>query len=112
MASQIFLMVLWASSRAWTNLASPISWAPHSTMVIASRVPATMRSRLDFARSDEVGMITNSPSIWPMRTAPSGPEKGMSEIAIAAATPTIDITSGSFSWSKEMTIDWQLVSRL
>ena len=33
------------------------------------------------------GLITNSPSTWPMRTAPTGPMKGSGETISAAEAP-------------------------
>ena len=48
--------------------------------------------------------MTISPSIKPIRTAPTGPSNGIGEIVSAAEAPMIDRMSGSFSWSAERTV--------
>ena len=74
--------------------ASGISLAPASTIRIASSVPATIRSSsegvsLSASRSGSGGLTTKSPSILPIRTAPTGVGRGMSEIISAAEAPFI-----------------------
>src|SRR5438552_1178499 len=54
-------------------------------------------------RCSLVGLTTNWPSTWPTRTAPTGPSNGMPERQSAAEAPFTASTSGSFSWSPEMT---------
>ncbi len=60
------------------------SLAPASTIMIASRVPETTRSSSDSASWLKVGLTTNSPSMRPIRTAPTGPWKGISLMLSAA----------------------------
>ena len=55
-------------------------FAPASTIMIASRVPATIRSRSDSSSWLCVGLMTNSPPMRPTRTAPTGPLNGISLI--------------------------------
>ena len=104
----------WMSMSGWRarwpkRMASAITdsgriLAPASTIMIASRVPETMRSRSDSASSDIVGLTTNSPFIRPMRTAPIGPRNGISLIVSAADAAMVPRTSGLFSWSVERTV--------
>ena len=86
--------------------------APASTIMIASRVPETIRSRSDSASSGMVGLITNSPPIRPIRTAPMGPRKGISLMVSAADAATVPSTSGLFSWSVERTVSTTCTSSL
>ena len=58
-------------------------FAPASTIMIASRVPETIRSSSDSSSWLYVGLTTNSPSIRPTRTAPIGPMNGISLIVSA-----------------------------
>ncbi len=88
------------------------SLAPASTIMIASRVPDTMRSSSESASSVKVGLTTNSPSIRPTRTAPTGPANGISLIVRAADAATVPRTSGSFSWSVERTVTTSWMSSL
>ena len=48
-------------------------FAPASTIITASRVPATTRSRSLSASCEVVGFVTNAPLMRPTRTAPTGP---------------------------------------
>jgi len=68
--------------------------APHSTIEIASLVPATRRSRSELSIWSNVGLTINLPSMRPILTAPTGPSHGISEIvnaAEAALIPRISI---------------------
>ena len=75
----------WRSTSGWSArwpnmMASAMTdsgriFAPASTIMIASRVPETMRSSSDSASWGMVGLITNSPSMRPMRTAADGAEE-------------------------------------
>ena len=70
--------------------ASEISFAPASTIRIASSEPATTRSRSEpSSRSSSLGFTTKLPSTLPIRTAPTGPAKGTLEIISAADAPFI-----------------------
>ena len=51
-----------------------------------------------------VGLMTNSPSMRPTRTAPIGPRNGISLIVRAADAAIVPRTSGLFSWSVERTV--------
>jgi hypothetical protein len=96
-SAQSFLISACAISRASRISASGISLAPASTIRIASSVPATIRSRseppssdsapADPSRSASEGLTTKLPSILPMRTAPTGVGKGMSESITAVDAP-------------------------
>ena len=67
---------------------SGTSFAPASTIVRPSFVPTTIRSSSDSSSiSCSVGLTTSSPSISPMRTAPTGPRNGSGEIISAAEAP-------------------------
>ena len=93
-SAQSFLISACAMSSASRISASGISLAPASTMRIASSVPATMRSRSEASvRSSSHGLMTNFPSILPIRTAPTGVANGMSEIMSAADAPFMASTS-------------------
>ena len=59
---------------------SGTSFAPASTMLTASFVPATVKSISDASNSSTVGFNTNSPSIRPTITPAIGPSNGISEI--------------------------------
>ncbi len=78
-SAQSFLISAWAMSSASRISASEISFAPASTIRIASSEPATTRSRSELfsrpsspSRSSSLGLTTKLPSILPMRTAPTG----------------------------------------
>ena len=65
--------------------ASEISFAPASTIRMASSVPATTRSSGLSRSHSSLGLTMKSPSSsWPMRTAPTGTGNGMSDTARAA----------------------------
>src|SRR4051794_3429484 len=87
-------------SSASSISASETSFAPASTMRIASSVPATTRSRSVLStRSASLGLTTKLPSTLPMRTAPTGAASGTGEIISAADAPFIARTSYGCSWS-------------
>ena len=48
--------------------------------------------------------MTNSLSTYPIRVAPIGPSKGMSEIVRAAEAPLITMISIGFSWSDDKAV--------
>ncbi len=102
----IRLISEWARSNASRRVSSDTSRAPASTIVIASRVPATTRSRsVSFSSSHTSGgFTTRRPSRNPMRTAPTGPPKGIEEIDSAADAPMTASTSGALSWSALSTV--------
>ncbi len=101
-------MARWPASRAATITCSSTSLAPHSTIRIASFVPAMRRSRSERSISAKVGLKTKSPSIRPTRTAPTGPPKGMSEIVSAIEAPLMSSTSTGFSPSDERAVQQNL----
>ena len=63
-------------------------------MVMPSSCPATTRFSLDSFIWGSVGFTTSSPSIRPMRTAPTGPFQGMPEMESAAEAPLMPKTLG------------------
>ena len=66
-------------------------------MLIASLVPATVRSISDFSNSSGVGFIINSPSILPTFTPAIGPLNGILEIDTAKDEANIAVNSGEQS---------------
>ena len=86
--------------------------APASTIMMASRVPETTRSSSDCSSWLVVGLTMNSPSMRPMRTAATGPRKGISLMVSAAEAAMVPRTSGSFSWSVESTVRTHWTSSL
>ena len=102
----------WPNRMASAMTSSGRSLAPASTIMIASRVPETIRSSSDSSTWLKVGLTTNSPSIRPIRTAPTGPANGISLIVRAADAATVPRTSGSFSWSVERTVMTSWMSSL
>ena len=66
-------------------------------MLIASFVPATVRSISDFSLCSTVGLITNSPSTLPTLTAATGPLKGILLIQVASEEPNKAVSSGELS---------------
>ena len=98
----------WASSSASIRSSSETSWAPASTIVIASGVPQTIRSSVDSFRSGSVGLTASLPSMRPMRTAPTGPRNGIGESMSAADEPLMARMSCGCTWSAEnvVTMTW------
>ena len=76
---------------------SETSFAPASTIMIASLVPATVKSMSDFILCSYVGLMISSPSTLPTFTDPVGPSQGMSDVARATDEPIIAATSGEQS---------------
>src|SRR5215213_6718118 len=74
-------------SSASSISASVISFAPASTIRMASCVPATTRSRSAVSCCSSVGLTTKLPSTLPIRTAPTGVGNGMLETIRAAGAP-------------------------
>ncbi len=109
-AAQSFLIAPWAMSSASSISASVISFAPASTIRIASSVPATTRSRSAVSCCSSVGLTTKLPSTLPMRTAPTGVGNGMLETIRAADAPFIARMSYGWSWSIESGIETSCVS--
>ena len=87
--------------RASSIVSSLTSLAPASTIEMASAVPATIRSSSDSSVSWRVGLMMNSSPISPMRTAPTGPSKGSSEIISAADAPLSARMSDWLTWSTD-----------
>ena len=54
--------------------------------------------------------MTNSSPMRPIRTAPTGPENGSSEIISAAEAPLRQRMSNAFTWSTERTVATTWVS--
>ena len=81
-----------------SNISSSLtSFAPASTMLIASFVPATVRSISLSSTCSVVGLITNSPFTLPTLTAATGPSNGISEIDVAKDEPNSAAISGELS---------------
>ena len=90
------------SASARTITSSLISWAPDSTMTMASSVPATSRFSLLFVRrSPELGLTTTCSSQYPTRTAPTGLWNGIDDRVSAVDAPMMASVSESFSMSAE-----------
>jgi len=85
--------------------ASETSFAPASIMVIPSSEPAmTISKRLETSCSKLGLIIKLSLSSKPIRQAPIGPSKGISEIPKAKEAPNKPSTSGVFFSSTERTV--------
>ena len=102
------MLTSWARCMASRTTSSDSWWAPASTIMMPSLVPATTRSSLLLSICSYVGFTTNSPSMYPIRVALMGPWKGISEMLSAADAPIIDGISRGFSRSVErgVTIIW------
>ena len=75
--------------------------APASTMLIASLVPATVRSMSLNSVCSAVGLIINSPLILPTLTPATGPLNGIWLIEVAKEEPNNAVISGVLSWSTD-----------
>ena len=111
-ASQSLVMTGCAAAIASSMFCSETSWAPPSTMVIPSRVPATTMSRSAFSICWNVGFMTYWPSTRATLTPAIGPLNGMSEIVTAALAALMAMMSGVLIWSVEMTVGTIWISRL
>ncbi len=109
-AAQRVRISSWAIWRASSIVSSSTSVAPASTIEIASTVPATTRSSSDSSVSCSVGLMMNSSPIRPMRTAPTGPWKGISESMRAIEAPLSARMSKAFTWSTERIVATTCVS--
>ncbi len=104
-ASQSLRISACASSSASSRTSSGTSSAPASTIVSASRVPTTIRSRLDSSSvCCSVGLMISSPSIRPMRTAPTGPKNGSGEMCSAADAPLMHRMSCGVTMSTDSVV--------
>jgi hypothetical protein len=104
-ASQSLAISSWARSSAARSRSSGISSEPASTIVMLSRVPTTIRSSVDSSSvSCNVGLTTSSPSIIPIRTAPTGPRNGSGEIISAADAPLMQRMSCGVTRSADSTV--------
>ncbi len=65
-----FFIASWPNTRASTISFSEISWAPPSTMLIKSAVPAREILKSEFSKSENNGKALNLPPIRPILTAP------------------------------------------
>ena len=112
-ASQIFTISACASSKASSIVASGTSSAPASIIVSASLLPTTIRSSVLSSSSDgSDGLTTNSPSIRPMRTAPTGPMKGSGETINAAEAPLMQRMSCAVTRSADSVVQTTCTSFL
>ena len=84
---------------------SETSSAPASTILIASFVPATLRSIFDFSNCSTFGLITYSPSTYPTVTPAIGPLNGILETDKANELPNIAAITGSQSYSTDNTVE-------
>ena len=73
-------------------------------MLIASIVPATVKSISDCSNSFTVGSITNSPLTLPTLTAATGPLNGIFDIHVANDEPNNADNSGEASCSTDKTV--------
>ena len=73
-------------------------------MLIASIVPATVKSISDNSASAIVGFIINSPLTRPTLTPAIGPSKGTSDIQVAKLEANIAGISGGESGSTDKTV--------
>ena len=96
-ASITFWLARWANMTAPSIWSSDSSLASDSTIITASRVPATTRSRSPSAICWLDGLRIYSPPIMPTRAAPIGPMKGTPEMVSAADAAIIATMSGSLS---------------
>ena len=111
-ASQMRLISPWAMSSASRITASDTSFAPASTIRMASSLPATIRSSGLSRNASSLGLTTKPPSSsWEIRTAPTGIGNGMSEIIRAALVPFIARMSYGYAWSTDIGIATSWVSR-
>ena len=100
-SSTISPLTSWASRSASTITSSETSLDPASTIMMASAIPATIRSSRLSSCSAYVGLTTSSSSMRPIRHAPIGSSYGMSEMVRAADAPMIPRMSIGFSISTE-----------
>ena len=87
LTAQIFLISSCANRIAPRISSSLTSWAPASTIIIASFVPETVRCMRDAARSAEFGLMMYLPSTKPTTTEPVGPWKGSPAMDSATEEP-------------------------
>ena len=104
MKATIFLISSCANRIAPSISSSLTSLAPASTIITASRVPATVRLRRLFSRCSQLGLRMYSPSTSATLTAPVGPAKGALLIDSAMDEPFMATTSGATSCSTESTV--------
>ena len=78
--------------------------APASIMITFSRVEATVRARSLTCFWSAVGLMMNSPSIMPTWVVAQGPAKGISEMDVAMAEPSIAVSSGLQLGSTDITM--------
>src|SRR5574344_3092175 len=70
-------------------------------MLIASFVPATVKSISDCSNSAGVGLIINSPLILPTLTPAIGPSNGALDMLVHKDDPNIAVNSGELSLSTD-----------
>ena len=102
----------WPNITASSICFSGSSLASDSTIITASPVPATTRSRSLLAISSIIGLSTNWPSTRPTRAAAIGPRNGTPDSVSAADAATMPTMSGSFSMSCDSTVTTTCVSFL
>ncbi len=107
----IWRMALCPASSAPIISSSVTIFAPASTIMMASALPATMRSSRLVFRCSCVGLMMYWPSIRPTLTLPSVFWKGMLDKASAAEAPVTASTSVSLSLSADSTSAMICVSR-
>ena len=78
--------------------------APASIMMTFSLVEATVRVRSETFFCAAVGLMMNSPSMRPTWVVAQGPSKGISEMLVAMAEPSIAVSSGLHSGSTDITM--------
>ena len=104
MNSTIFFISSCANMIASRMVSSGTSFAPASTIMIASFVPDTTRCILLCSLCASDGLTTNCPSTMPISTDPVGPSQGISDIASATDEPIIAAISDGASLSTHITV--------
>ncbi len=108
----ILLISSWPKKIASRITSSGTSLAPASTMMMASLVPATIRSKSLSLLCSEVGLITKWPSTRPTCTAATGPANGISERERATDAPIKPVVSEGQSGSTDNTVTTTWISRV
>ncbi len=91
------LMAFWPKARALSIVSSSTWFAPASTIIIASCLPATVRCNRLASSCSTVGLRIGLPSTCPTITLAIGPSKGISEIDSANEAPNMAAISGELS---------------
>ena len=96
-----FLTASWPNIKASNISSSLTSLADDSTILIASLVPATVKSISEISDCSVVGLITSSPLTRPTLTPATGPLNGTLLIEVAIDEPSNAASSGELSGSTD-----------